>query len=161
MSSQVEIAVEQRVVDKNLLIRVAGGRVACTIASRVISHCQSQVQIPLNKRIKQYYSTHIFHSMARLDVPTFDDPAVQRQLESAWSTSGRSSVCWETVQMFSGVISTVIRLFSQVSVLVAVLHDQRDGALLTILSFGESVFQWVSARRRFTDSGGQYFDLAS
>lgn len=161
MSYQVEIAVEHRVVDKNLLIRVASGRVACTIASRVINHYQNKVQIPLNKRIKQYYSTHIFHSMARLDVPTFDDPAVQRQLESAWSTSGRSSVCWETVQMFSGVISTLIRLFSQVSVLVTVLHDQRDGALLTILSFGESIFQWVSARKRFTDSGSKYFNMTS
>lgn len=142
-------------MDTNLLIRVAGGRVACTVFARLLSHCQSRVQIPLNKRIKQYYSIHIFHSMARLDVPTFDDPAVQRQMESAWSSTGRSSVCWETVQMAAGVMSTLIKLLSQVSVLIAVLHDQRDGALLTLLSFGESIFQWTSARRRFTDTGGK------
>jgi hypothetical protein len=124
---QVEVAVDQRTVDKELLFRVAGGRLGCTMASRLLSYCRDRVQNPLNKRIKQHYSTHIFHAMARLDVPTFDDPAVQRQMESAWSTTGRSSVCWDTIQMASGVMSTVIRLLSQVSVLVSVLRNQNDG----------------------------------
>lgn len=154
--SQVEVAVDQRTVNTTLLIQVAGGRVACTIITRILRYCTGRVQLPLNKRIKQHYSAHIFHAMARLDSPTFDDPAIQRQMEAAWSTSGRSSVCWDTVEMALGVMSTLIRLFSQVSVLVAVLRDQRDGPLLAVLSFAESVFQWMSARRRFTDSGGQF-----
>lgn len=152
---KVEFAVDQRTVDTALLFQVAGGRVACTITARLLSHCIGRVQVPLNKRIKRYYSTHIFHAMARLDVPTFDDPAVQRQMESAWSATGRSSVCWDTVQMVMGMMGTLIRLLSQVSVLVAVLRDQRDGPLLAVLSFGESIFQWISARRRFIDSGGK------
>lgn len=94
--------------------------------------------------------------MSRLDVPTFEDPAVRRQLEATWTTSGQSSVCWETIQMASGVASTLIRLISQVSVLISVLKNQRDGPLLTILSFGDSVFQWASARRRFIDTGGTF-----
>lgn len=118
---------DQRTVDKELLFTVAGGRVACTMVARLLSHFKYRVQSPLNKRIKQHYSTHIFRAMARLDVPTFDDPAVQRQMESAWSTTGRSSVCWDTIQLASGVMSTLMRLFSQVSVLMSVLHNQRDG----------------------------------
>ncbi|KZP30394.1 P-loop containing nucleoside triphosphate hydrolase protein [Athelia psychrophila] len=149
----VESAVDQRKVDTTLLMRVAAGRVMCTVASRVLSFGRNRVQLPLNKRIKQHYSTHIFQSMSRLDVPTFDDPAVQRQLEAATSSSGRSSVCWDTLQTFMHVMSTVIKLFSQMSVLVAVLRDQRDGPLLAVLSFAESIFQWISARRRFIDSG--------
>lgn len=133
---------------------VAAGRVMCTMVSRILNYGKSRVQLPLNKRIKQHYSTHIFESMSRLDVPTFDDPAVQRQLEAAWSSSGRSSVCWETLQIFMSLMSTVIKLFSQMSVLIAVLRDQRDGPLLAVLSFAESIFQWISARRRFIDSGG-------
>lgn len=156
MALQVEVAVDHRTVDKELLVQVASGRIACAIVSRLLNHCKSRVQTPLDKRIRQYYSTHIFHSMSRLDVPTFEDPAVQQQMEAAWSTSGRSSVCWETIQMTSSVASTLIRLFSQVSVLISVLYNQRDGPLLTILSFGDSIFQWVSARRRFIDTGGMF-----
>jgi hypothetical protein len=127
MATQVEVAVDKRTVDKELLLRVAGGRVSCTMASRLLSHCRDRVQNPLNKRIKQHYSTHIFRAMARLDVPTFEDSAIQRQMESAWSTTGRSSVCWDTIQMASAMMSTLTRLFSQVSVLISVLHNQRDG----------------------------------
>jgi hypothetical protein len=97
------------------------------MTSRLLSYCKDRVQNPLNKRIKQHYSTHIFRAMARLDVPTFEDPAIQRQMESAWSSSGRSSVCWDTIQMASAIMSTTMRLFSQISVLVSVLHSQRDG----------------------------------
>ena len=104
--------------------------------------------------IKQFYSTHIFHAMARLDVPTFEDPVVQRQLEAASSISWRSSVAWETVRMTSSVMSTAIRLLSQVSVLVSVLRHQQDGPLLALLSFSQSLFQWFSGKNfRHTSLG--------
>ncbi|EGO19480.1 hypothetical protein SERLADRAFT_453452 [Serpula lacrymans var. lacrymans S7.9] len=138
----VEIAVEKRDVDKQLLLHVAAGRIACTIASRLLQYARGRLALPLNMRIKQYYSTHIYHSMARLDVPTYEDPAVQRQLEAAWSTSWNSSVAWETIQMTSTVFTIALRLISQLSVLFAVLRDQRDGPLLAVLSFSQSVFQW-------------------
>jgi hypothetical protein len=127
MTPQVEVAIDQRTVNKELLLRVAAGRVVCTLASRLLSYCRGRVQRPLNQRIRQYYSTHIFRAMARLDVPTFDDPAIRQQMESAWSTTGRSSVCWDTIQMASAMMSTATRLFSQISVLISVLHNQRDG----------------------------------
>ncbi|EIW86264.1 P-loop containing nucleoside triphosphate hydrolase protein [Coniophora puteana RWD-64-598 SS2] len=149
----VETAVEQRTVDIDTLIHVAGGRVACTIASRLLSYGRSRLGLPLNSRIRQHYSTHIFHSMARLDVPTFSDSAVQRQLESAWSTSYRSSVAWETIQMTSAVMTTSLRLISQMSVLVAVLRDQRDGPLLAIMSFSQSLFSWYTMRKGGWKSG--------
>jgi len=42
--------------------------------------------------------------MARLDLPTFEDPAVQRQTQAAWSTTGQSSVAWDTINMTAGLI---------------------------------------------------------
>ncbi|KAH7911825.1 P-loop containing nucleoside triphosphate hydrolase protein [Hygrophoropsis aurantiaca] len=148
----VETAVEKRSVDKHVLLNVAGGRVACSIATRLLQYFRSRLGIPLNIRIKQFYSTHIFHSMARLDVPTFEDPAVQRQLEAAWSTSWQTSVAWETVQITFTVVTTAIRLISQLSVLFSVLRDQRDGPLLAALSFSQSLFQWYSSRKSFFKS---------
>lgn len=85
--------------------------------------------------------------MARLDLPTFEDPAVQRQLESAWSTSWKSSVAWDTIRMTTNVLMTAIQLLSQVSVLISVLRNQQDGTLLALLSFSQSLFQWFSRKR--------------
>lgn len=112
---QVEIAISERSVDKGVLFRVAGGRIGCAIVARIIRHFMYRLQRPLNNSIKQYYSVQVFRSMARLDLPTFVDPAVQRQTEAAWSASGQSSVAWDTINMVAGLISTVIRLISQVS----------------------------------------------
>ncbi|KAI5989752.1 P-loop containing nucleoside triphosphate hydrolase protein [Pisolithus albus] len=126
----VEMAVEKRTVDKDILLRVAGGRIACTVAERILQYCRSRVTVPLNRSIKQYYSTHIFQAMARLDLPTFEDPAVQRQLESAWTTSWKSSIAWETIEITTNMFMTFIRLLSQLSVLINILRDQRDGPLL-------------------------------
>ncbi|KIJ59811.1 hypothetical protein HYDPIDRAFT_118060 [Hydnomerulius pinastri MD-312] len=143
----VETAVEKRTVDKDVLLQVAAGRVACTVAERLLQYSRSRIALPLNMAIKQFYSAHIFNAMARLDVPTFEDPAIQRQLESAWSTSWKSSVAWETIEVTSNVIMTIIRVLSQVSVLIGVLRDQQDGTLLAVLSFSQSLFQWFSVRR--------------
>ncbi|KAF9242363.1 P-loop containing nucleoside triphosphate hydrolase protein [Melanogaster broomeanus] len=126
----VETAVESRTVDKDVLLQVAAGRVACTVAERLLQYSRSRISHPLNMAIKQFYSSHIFHAMARLDVPTFEDPAVQRQ-----------------ARVTSNVIMTVIRLSSQVTVLIGVLRDQQDGPLLAVLSFSQSVFQWFSVKR--------------
>ena len=154
--TQVETAVEKRTVDKDVLLHVATGRVACTIAERLLQYAKFRISTPLNLAIKQYYSTHIFHAMARLDLPTFEDPAVQRQLESAWSTSWRSSVAWDTVQMVSSVLMSTIRLLSQLSVLVSVLRHQRDGTLLAVLSFSQSLFQWFSGKNSTFSSLGAF-----
>lgn len=152
--AQVETAVEKRTVDRDVLLHVAAGRVACTIVERLLKYAKHHITHPLNLAIKQFYSTHIFHAMARLDLPTFEDPAVQRQLEGAWPTSWRSSVAWDTIQMISNVLMTVIQVLSQVSVLISVLRNQQDGTLLALLSFSQSLFQWFSRRRfQFTSLG--------
>ncbi|KAH7884022.1 P-loop containing nucleoside triphosphate hydrolase protein [Phlebopus sp. FC_14] len=143
----VETAVEKRTVNRDVLLHVAAGRVACSVVERLLQYSKSRLTLPLNMAIKQYYSTHIFHAMARLDVPTFEDPAVQRQLESAWSTSWKSSVAWETIEVTSNVITTTLRLLSQLSVLFGVLREQQDGPLLAVLSFSQALFQWFSVRR--------------
>ncbi|KAG6332407.1 hypothetical protein ID866_6678 [Astraeus odoratus] len=142
--SLVEMAVEQRTIDKEILLRVAAGRMTCIIAERLLQYIRSRIIIPLNMSIKQFYSSHIYQAMARLDVPTFEDPAVQRQLESASSTSWKSSVAWETIQAIANVVMTAVRLLAQLSVLISILREQRDGPLLAVLSFVQAFFQWSS-----------------
>lgn len=159
--AQVETAVEKRTVDKDVLLHVAAGRIACTIVERLLQNFKFRISYPLNLAIKQFYSTHIFHAMARLDLPTSEDPAIQRQLESAWSTSWNSSVAWETIRMTSNVLMTGIRLLSQLSVLISVVRHQRDGTLLALLSFSQSLFQWFSGRRSMFSSLSAFSVLCS
>ena len=111
--------------------------------------------IPLNTSIKQFYADHLFRAMARLDVPTFEDSAVQRQLESAQSSPWGSSVAWTTVQMVTSIVMTGVRLFSQLSVLFSVLREQQDGPLLAMLSFTQAIFNWYCDRQGVLSSLGR------
>jgi hypothetical protein len=155
-ATKVQIAVDRRTVDKELLLRVAAGRFVCSIITRLLRYTKRRLALPLNIRIKQHYSAHIFHAMARLDVPTFDDAAVQRQLEQSFPSNAHSSIAWDTVVLTLRTISTALQLVSQVSVLVAVLQDQRDGPLIAVLGFAHAGFQWVTMRKAFIGVGGEY-----
>lgn len=152
---------EHRTVDKSLLFQVASGRFLCALAARILRYTKQRLAVPLNARIKQYYSVHMFHAMARLDLPTFDDPKVQRQLESSFPQSSRSSIAWDTVTMISHIMTTVVQLASQLSVLVRVLNDQQDGPLLALLSFAEALFQRSATREPFFHRGGVHFSFSS
>lgn len=123
------------------------GRMACNFAGRLLMHGKSSIEIPLNIKIKQYYSVHIFNSMARLDVPTFEDPMVQRRLEAASTpTRSRNSIAWETLRVLFGLGSTVLRLITQISVLIAVVSDQRDGPIYAVMQFAQTLYQQYSWR---------------
>jgi len=158
---QVQTAVEHRTVDKSLLFQVASGRFLCSLAARILRYTKQRLAVPLNARIKQYYSVHMFHAMARLDLPTFDDPKVQRQLESSFPQSSRSSIAWDTVTMISHIMTTVVQLVSQLSVLIRVLNDQQDGPLLALLSFAEALFQRSAIREPFFHRGGVHLSFNS
>ena len=132
---------ETRTVDKKLLIQVASGRVAVALVKRLVQHAKSRIIEPLDRRIKAHYATHIFEAYIRLDVPTYDDPIVRRQLES--TLNSRTSVAWDTVQLVANIASTMLLLVSQVSVLAGVLKDQRDGPLIAVLSFIPPLLQWT------------------
>ncbi|KAI0656859.1 P-loop containing nucleoside triphosphate hydrolase protein [Cubamyces menziesii] len=138
----LQTAIDTRTVDKDLLFRVCLGRIACTLGRRLLNYARQELRGPLSRRLKQRYSLHLFHARARLDLPTFEDPLVQRQLEDASSTSG--SIAWDTLVMASGIVSTAIQVVSQVSVLARVLGAQQDGMLLAILSFSSSLSDWVT-----------------
>jgi hypothetical protein len=152
---QVQDAIDKRVIDKGLLMRVAAGRLCCTLAIRLLSYCKTRLALPLDMRIKKYYSVHIFHAFARLDVPTFDDPVTQRGLERSYTQSGRSSIAWDTVVMTINLLSTILQLVSEVSVLIDVLHDQQDGPLLAVSSFSHLLIFWLNVRTNRISSRGR------
>lgn len=144
----VQTAVESRTVDKNFLLHVSIGRIACAITERLLDYAKRSISFPLQARLKQHYAVHLFQARARLDLPTFEDPAVQRQLEDASGTS-RGSIAWTTFQMISTAGSTAVQIVSQTTVLARILREQQDGPLLASISLLQSVFDWLGGRRGF------------
>ncbi|KAI3619668.1 abc transporter related protein [Moniliophthora roreri] len=130
----VQTAVDQRTVDKKLLLHVAVGRF--------------------------FYSVRIFRTIARLDVPTFDDAGIQRQFEQVFAGDSRSSVAWEVIRMAINISTTTIQLLSQLSVLATVLKGQRDGTLLALLCFSRSLFDWVQYQPKMP-LGEHYWSFTS
>lgn len=100
------------------------------------------MEFPLNLKIKKHYSIHIFDSMARLDVSTFDDPLVQTRLDTATPSSRSShSLAWDTITVVIAIMTAIVRLASQLSVLMKVVGGQRDGIVFVVMHFGQEVFR--------------------
>ncbi|KAF8491288.1 P-loop containing nucleoside triphosphate hydrolase protein [Gautieria morchelliformis] len=127
----VQDSIDSRSVDKRLLIRVLFLESVPCIVSKMRTH----------------YAEHILRAHIRLDVPTYNDPAVQGQLRSA--VGSRSNVAWSCIRTLITVLSAVIQLLTQVSVLISVLKDQPDGAVLALLSFAQPVLSWVRRSSAF------------
>lgn len=140
----VRTAVEERTVDKGLLIRVAAAKLGCSLLQRLLRIAELSLVDPINHSIKCFYSKHFFHAMARLDVPTFDDSLVQRQLEQSMSPNSSSSIAWDAVSTLIRVIRIIVQVASQTSVLATVLRSQPDGIVLCSLSLIRTFFQWRS-----------------
>ncbi|KAF7306320.1 ABC transporter related protein [Mycena indigotica] len=136
----VQNAVEHRTIDHNVLFKVALSRLSCSMATRFLNYTASRFNRPLNERIKQYYSVQSFAARARLDVPTYSDSSILRQLDNS-QPSARTSLAWNSVEEILLISSTTIELISQFSVLITMLRKQRDGILLASLSFAQVLFQ--------------------
>jgi hypothetical protein len=130
-------------VDTHLLIQIASGRVLCAAAEHFLLYASRKVSTALNGRIRRFYTTHIFYSMARLDVPTWDDPVVSAQIEAVLP-KGSNTVAWAAITSLVQTGSTILRLFAQSAVLMGVLRDQRDGYLLSLLSFASDAFTFIN-----------------
>ena len=107
----------------------------------------------LENRIRAHYSGHTFEAYARLDVPTFNDPVIQRQLDNV--AGGRTSVAWESLQMLMELMSTIVLLVSEISVLFAVLREQKDGVGIAVVSCLPALMRYVRYQK-YCDFGGMY-----
>jgi hypothetical protein len=158
VASQVQVAVDKRDVDTDYLIRIAGGRVLCAAAEQILESASWKVSTSLNGRIRRFYSVHIFHSVARLDVPTWDDPVVSAQIESV-IPKDRNTIAWAAITSLVQTGSTFVRLFSQTAVLMSVLREQGDGLLLSLLSFAGDAFACLNYNFIGDIGGGERLPL--
>jgi hypothetical protein len=139
---EIQTAMERRIVDKELLLYASVGRLGCAFVGNALHYFKSSVEFPLNLRIKKHYSIHIFENMARLDVPTFDDPLVQTRLNTATASAPSTrSLAWDTISVIIALLTATVRLTSQLSVLIKVVGGQRDGVVFVVLHFGQELLR--------------------
>ncbi|KAI0288520.1 HlyB/MsbA family ABC transporter [Russula brevipes] len=134
----IQSTVENRTLDTRFLFRVACGHAFCSAADHFLYYASNTLSSVLNRRSRQYYSTHIFRAMARLDVPTCDDPAVTSQI-NGFSPRSPHTTSWTAILTLVGTASALIRLFSQSAVLFGILRGQRDGLLFALLTFSSNL----------------------
>ena len=134
-------AIDKRAVDVNFLIWVAGGRALCTAVDQLLYCVLVRLDDAVDARSRKIYWGRIFRSMARLDVPTWNDPAVSSHISSL-SPSGNNpdTVAWSAINVAVEMGSAFLRLFSEAAVLFRVLQDHGDGALVVLaLAASEAV----------------------
>jgi hypothetical protein len=149
---QVETAVEKHTVDTRFLFQTAAGRAFCTAAQHFIRFASEKVSQSLNSRCRQFYSTRIFHAVARLDVPTWDDPAVAAHINALFTDSHRTNT-WEAIATLVDTGSAFLRVLSQTAVLFGVLREQKDGLLLALVSFSSDLLTYFDMSNTFLIGG--------
>ncbi|KIK49059.1 hypothetical protein CY34DRAFT_432714 [Suillus luteus UH-Slu-Lm8-n1] len=137
---------ETRTVDTTILLHVAVVHLTCNITERLLDRVRTIVTIPVNTFINKFYTEHLLHEEARLDLPTYEDSDIRKQFSSVLSPSG-SCIAWMAIEEWTSLATSIISVIFQLSVLFTVLRDQQDGFLLMILGASQSIFQWFSSRK--------------
>jgi hypothetical protein len=138
-ASQVQVAIDKRAVDTHLLIHIAGGRALRAVAERILGDALWKVfddpqwsyqEVLLDARLSLLSSprhAHLGRPRGRCANRCCDTEGLENRRVGSHHSVVQTG-------------STVLRLFSQTAVLMGVLRGQRDGLLLSLLSFpGEAV----------------------
>ena len=81
--------------------------------------------------------------MARLDVPTWDDPAVASQI-NALTPRPPHTIPWAVIVSFVDTVSVVLRMLSQTVVLFGVLRGHKEGLLFALLTLASHFVSYLN-----------------
>jgi len=81
--------------------------------------------------------------MARLDVPTWDDPAVASQINGLFPRTSHT-ISWTVIMTFVETISAIVRMISQTVILFSVLRGQQDGLSYALLTFASNLVSYLN-----------------
>ncbi|KAI0770942.1 P-loop containing nucleoside triphosphate hydrolase protein [Trametes elegans] len=140
----MQTAMETRTVDRDRLLHICAGRAGCALSTHLVELSRNRVQASLAWRIRVWYDAHLFRARARLDVPTAETTAIQRQLDDVTPSTNKPPVAWETIELIIGLARTGTQVLSQVYVLGRTLSGQRDGWLLATLTLTSQSMHWFS-----------------
>ena len=129
----------------------------------LLTRARQHVEAPLNARIRRWYALHSFGARARLDLPTYAQSAVQRQLSDASDNMWGQTVVWQTLELATDIVSAAAQVLASVVVLFQVLmaSEQSDGMMLAGLTVFAETFYWMSEMNVFRRARGAWARVAS
>lgn len=115
------------------MIQLTCGRVVCSLAQCILERMDGWLYLTFDDFVKRHYSRYAFEHVARVDVPTFIDPAVSQRLDAVSLRYGFCSI-GRTLDSLLRSGCSILVLFTQVSVLVTILREQGIGSFLSLLT---------------------------
>lgn len=81
--------------------------------------------------------------MARLDVPTWEDPAVSAQINALFPQQ-HHTISWTVILTTVETLGAILRMLSQTVVLFGVLRGHEDGLLFAVLTFASNLVSYMN-----------------
>ena len=116
-----------------MVIQLTCGRVACSLGQCLLEKMDGWLYLAFDDFVKRHYSRYAFQHVARIDVPTFMDPSVSQRLDAVSLRYGFCSV-GRTLDGLLRSGCSILVLFTQVGVLVAILREQGISSFLGFLT---------------------------
>ncbi|KAH7100219.1 P-loop containing nucleoside triphosphate hydrolase protein [Auriculariales sp. MPI-PUGE-AT-0066] len=132
MLNLVQAALETRKVDEHWLAYIALARALCVAAEWLNQLVQSSTYNPLRRSLDLQFAQHILKAHLRIDLPTYGDAAVARQLESA-SERNRGGP-WSAVQSLVRWTTGIVNAWTTFVVLMSLLWNRKECIPLAIVS---------------------------
>ncbi|EJD55703.1 P-loop containing nucleoside triphosphate hydrolase protein [Auricularia subglabra TFB-10046 SS5] len=153
MLNIVQSAIDTRTLDEGWLFWIVMARIAAGVATRLNSVFGSRCSLPLQKRLRFQFTRHILRSHLRIDVPTYNDAAISRQLESNYGR-GNAEQAWAIISTVIRVLMSVVKLTSSLAVLLALLWSHQESIPLALVSFLAPMLEWFSLQRGHNTGAG-------
>ncbi|EJD55701.1 P-loop containing nucleoside triphosphate hydrolase protein [Auricularia subglabra TFB-10046 SS5] len=129
----INLRVVAMVIASKMLIRVL------KLAMRKHANISTQL---LRRRIQNHFIRHLVRVRARLDVPTFTDGPISRQLESATgSEHGEAAQGWGALSQFWDMVTTVMSLTLSLVVVFSMLWQNERVLPLACVAFVQPIFE--------------------
>ncbi|KAH9983361.1 P-loop containing nucleoside triphosphate hydrolase protein [Russula compacta] len=129
----VQATINNGELDRNMVIQLTCGRVVCSLGQCLLEKMDGWLYLAFDDFVKRHYSRYAFQHVARIDVPTFMDPSVSQRLDAVSLRYGFCSV-GRTLDGLLRSGCSIIVLFTQVGVLVAILREQGISSFLGFLT---------------------------
>ena len=128
-------------VDTQQLFLACAGRIACTIATRVLQHVRQKTELKLERKIRRWHAQRSFEARARLDLPTFSLQTTQAALSMLPTDS--YSMMWQALRTTIEMFGHGVRVVTQTAALVDVLRGHGEEQLLTWMTLGVELLTLV------------------
>ncbi|KZW02375.1 P-loop containing nucleoside triphosphate hydrolase protein [Exidia glandulosa HHB12029] len=156
MLTVVQRAIDTRSVDERWLVYIVLGRWLCALTQQLANVLSQRSSVPIQKRLRMQFTRHILKAHLRIDVPTYNDTAITRQLESSFGR-GNAEQAWGIISTIVRVVMSLVNFVTSLGVLSLLLWSHQESLPLAVVSIaGPLVSYW---RGRYPRRNGGISDV--